>query len=340
VKNLNVFAAKAIGATSVALLLTTSAFADSRPQDETHRRDRVDRSRVEQPATRDANRGSDQSSSRRNEGDRNRGNESYRNNGNSNTPQVYRSDEAQQAYRNGTSAEGYRNGGREQANRRGDRTETYRGGDRNQTDRGGSERGRAESHGTYRGGNDRRRTETYRGNNGSYRGNHRDNERVFMRGSISRYVPEHNGYRVFVGGGYDSFWVPASYWRSRGWRVGLSLNLGGIFRAGSVWIDDVPYGYDGYYGSADPYYAGGYGNGYSNGYVRGVVDRVDYRRGTMLVRDDRDGRIVEVDMRSDRYGRLNLDDLRPGDSVELSGEWLRGDIFTAYRVESVREGRY
>jgi hypothetical protein len=332
VKNLNVFAAKAIGTTSIALLLATSAFADSRPQDETHRRDRVDRSsRVEQPATRDANRGDanrgdtnrggDQAYSRGNQVERNRGDESYRNNTN-NTPQVYRSDEAQQAYRNGGTADAHRDGN--------DRR-------RIETDRGGNDRGRTD---TYRGGNDRGRTDTYRGNNGSYRGSHRDNERVFMRGSISRCVPEHNGYRVYVGGGYDSFWVPSSYWRSRGWRVGLSINLGGMFRAGSVWIDDVPYGYDGYYGSSDPYYAGGYGNGYSNGYVRGVVDRVDYRRGTMLLRDDRDGRIVEVDMRSDRYGRLNLDDLRPGDYVELSGEWLRGDIFTAYRVESVRNGRY
>jgi hypothetical protein len=58
------------------------------------------------------------------------------------------------------------------------------------------------------------------------------------------------------------------------------------------------------------------------------------------MRDDRDGRIVEVDMRSDRYGRINLDDMRPGDFVEISGAWIRGDIFAANRVESIRNGGY
>jgi hypothetical protein len=320
VKNLNVFAVKAAGVTSLALLLTTSAFAETRHQDGTSDRgDRVGRSRAEQPSH-DANRGT---------------NEAYRRDGANN--QQYRNRDANRgttdanrgtndAYRNGN-AEQYRNNQQYRNN------EQYRNRDAN---RGTNEAYRNRGNEAYRGA-ERGRVETRGGYNRGY--SHRDNERVFLRGSISRYAPEHGGYRIWVGGG-DSFWVPEAYWRSRGWRVGLSINLGGIFRGGSVWIDDVPYGYGGYYG-ADPYYAGGYGNvGYDNGYVRGVIDRVDYRRGTLLLRDDSSGRVIEVDMRADRYGRLNLDDLRPGDYVELSGGWVRGDIFAADRVDTVRNGRY
>ena len=45
----------------------------------------------------------------------------------------------------------------------------------------------------------------------------------------------------------------------------------------------------------------------------------------------------DADQRSSRIG---LDDLRRGDYVSLSGEWLRGGFFAAYRVDNVRTGRY
>lgn len=330
-KNLNVLAVKAAGSISLALLLTTSAFADSRPQDETNRREgRVDRSRVEQRSNESA-RGTENHSGTPSEAYRNGGQDRSagqdRNGGQDRNRGTYDANRNRGSYDGNRDNGSYRNNGATEQRRDSATSEAYRNGGRNDGYRG-NDRGHTESRPSY--GSSSR--------NYGYRGSYHEHDRAYLRGSISRYVPEHNGYRVYVG--YDSFWVPAAYWRSHGWRVGLSINLGGIFRGGAVWIDDVPYGYGGYYG-ADPYgyYNDGYyGGGYSDGYVRGRVDRIDFRTGTLLMRDDRDGRIVEVDMRGDRYGRLNLDDIRPGDYIELSGNWVRGDIFQAYRVESVRTG--
>jgi hypothetical protein len=170
-------------------------------------------------------------------------------------------------------------------------------------------------------------------------GQHRENDRVTMQGHIQSFTHERGGYRVRLDRGYDSYWVPESYFRSRArdLRVGVSISLGGIFRDGSIYVDAVDWPDGGYGGGYNDGY--GYRDGYNNGFVAGVVDRIDYRRGTLLLRDDRSGRVIEVDMRSDRYGRLNIDDLRRGDYVELSGDWVRGNIFAARRVESVRNGR-
>ena len=187
---------------------------------------------------------------------------------------------------------------------------------------------------------DRRDSNRDRGRSESNRGsdnyNYRENDRVNLQGKVTSFNRENNGYRMQLDRGNTSFWVPESYFRNRArdLRVGVSLSLGGIFRRGSVYVDSVSwpdnYGY-GY---------GGYDNsGYDNGYLRGVVDRVDFRRGTVWLRDDRSGRLVEVDLRSDRYGRFDIDDLRRGDFVELSGSWIRGGIFAADRVDNVRSGR-
>jgi hypothetical protein len=40
-----------------------------------------------------------------------------------------------------------------------------------------------------------------------------------------------------------------------------------------------------------------------------------------------------------RYRSIDLEDLRRGDLVSLSGDWVRGGVFSAYRVESVNSGR-
>ena len=156
---------------------------------------------------------------------------------------------------------------------------------------------------------------------------YRENERVNLSGRITSFNRENDGYRVNLDRG-PAFWVPESYYRrhAHDWRVGVSITLGGVFRGGSVYVDD-----DGYYGGPAGYYG--------DGYVRGIVDRVDFRRDSILVRDDRSGRIIDVDLRGDRYGRLNIDDFRRGDFVELSGNWIRGDVFAADRIDNVR-GRY
>ncbi|HEV7919370.1 MAG TPA: hypothetical protein VGR02_01120 [Thermoanaerobaculia bacterium] len=176
---------------------------------------------------------------------------------------------------------------------------------------------------TYRASNDRRQSETNRG--------YRENDRVTMQGHISSFSHERNGYRVQLDRGNESYWVPDSYVRNRtrDLRVGVSINLGGVFRGGSVYVDAVSWP-DG----------GGYTDSYRNNSLRGTVDRVDSRRSTVWVRDDSSRRIVEVDMRAERRGRLNIGDLRRGDRVELTGDWTRSGLFVATRIEDIRNGRY
>jgi hypothetical protein len=195
--------------------------------------------------------------------------------------------------------------------------QTYRRDD-NRGDRGRTEASRDSN----RDNRDYNRNRDNRGNS-----SYRENDRVTLSGRIRSFNRENNGYRVTLDRG-PAFWVPESYYRrhSRDWRVGVSINIGGIFRGGSVIVDD-----GGYYPQAGGYY---------DGYVSGVVDRVDYRRGVAFLRDNRSGRIIEADLRSERYGRLDIGDLRPGDFVELSGGWVRGDIFAVSRIDSVRTGRY
>ena len=96
----------------------------------------------------------------------------------------------------------------------------------------------------------------------------------------------------------------------------------------------------------DDFYRGGRERqryGYNDEYVRGVVERVDYRRGTLILRDDRNGRRVSVFMAGRNGGRrrgVDLNDLRRGDVVTLTGDLHRNGVFEAYRIESVRSGRW
>ncbi len=158
----------------------------------------------------------------------------------------------------------------------------------------------------------------------------RASERVSMQGRVSSMSHENGGYRVRLDRDSRSFWVPESYVRSRGrnFGIGVSISLGGVFRGGQIYVDAVNWPGDSSYG-------------YSNGYVRGVVDRVDYRSGVLWLRDDASGRLIQADMRgANRYGRVDARDLRRGDYVELSGQWLRGNLFAVGQVASVRSGRY
>ncbi len=166
--------------------------------------------------------------------------------------------------------------------------------------------------------------------NDSYR-HESGHDRFNEHGRISRFTRERDGYRVWLGG-ERSYWIPSYRLGSRRLRVGLDLRLGGIFNSGYWEVDALGWPGDPYY--ADPYYGGGY---YSDGLVSGIVERVDFRYGTMLLRDDRSGRIVNVDMRSTEYRRgLGLDDLHRGDRVTLTGSWDGGGLFRAYRIDGVR----
>jgi hypothetical protein len=164
-------------------------------------------------------------------------------------------------------------------------------------------------------------------NSNTSRETYRDNQRVNLSGKVSSFTHERDGYRVRLDGNEHSFWVPESNFRGRQLRAGISIGLGGIFRGGSIYVDAVSWPSDGYG------YNGGYDNGYDNGYLRGVVERVDYRDGTLRIRDTRDGRIIVADLAGDRYSRNELRSLRRGDRVELSGQWLRGGVFGVDRIE-------
>lgn len=75
-------------------------------------------------------------------------------------------------------------------------------------------------------------------------------------------------------------------------------------------------------------------------FLSGTVERIDRRRGVVLLRSSR-GRSVVVEMagRGNRRG-VDFADLRRGDYVTFVGDWSRGG-FTAWRIDSVdsRRGR-
>ena len=158
----------------------------------------------------------------------------------------------------------------------------------------------------------------------SYHGNYGNRTPYYYNGRITRYEPWNGGFRVWLGGAPYPFFVPEVFWRSRGLRIGLSIRLGGYYN---------PLGYYDYYD--DPYYYGG-GTPVARGDIRGVVESVDYRRGTLVVRDDYSGEFVTAVMRGrDR----TFDELRPGDYIELGGDWVRG-TFEAYRADLLNNRDY
>jgi hypothetical protein len=177
--------------------------------------------------------------------------------------------------------------------------------------------------------NDANRSAQYqRRDNNNYSG-YRENQRINMSGRVTSFRRERDGYRVQLDRGRESYWVPQATFgnRARELRSGVSISLGGVFRGGSVYVDAVNWPDNGY----------GYGRGggyYDNGFVRGVVDRVDYRSGTIWLRDDATGREIAAQT----YGR-GFGGLRPGDYVQLDGQWIRG-TFAVTRIDNVRGGGY
>ena len=179
---------------------------------------------------------------------------------------------------------------------------------------------------------------------------YRDNQRVTAEGRVSALHQERDGYRVELERHGQSFWVPSSYvrgrQRGRDLRVGVVISIGGVFRNGMVYVDaldwrDEAYGrYDDRYDRNDRYDRDGYDSRYAYDprQVRGTVERIDYRRDIVVIRDARTGRAVDVDLRR-AVGRIDSRDLKYGDFVVISGNWIRGTWFDAYRVESIRTRR-
>jgi len=168
------------------------------------------------------------------------------------------------------------------------------------------------------------RSQSYRNNRPSY--DNRGRRSDFVEGRVSRFVHERGGYRIWVDGGRFPVWIPeARIGLFPHLRIGLSLRFGGYYDP-LGYLEAYDYYNDGYYGG---------NGGYTSGLLRGVVETVDYRRGTMVVRDDVSGSFVTTLIRDRR-----LETLRPGDYVEVAGDWTRAGVFEGLRLEDVRDGRY
>ena len=294
---------------AVAMLVGTSAFAESRHWDATSHNDGGrGRATVQQ---RDSSRSHDQQRNETRSFDRNnqsrswdRGNQSrgWDNRGFDNRSNQSRSFD--RSYSNDRS--------RSFDNRNFDRNGSF---DRSRSfDRNGSfDRNRSFDR---NGGFDRNRGFTPSYNRGSA---------YYHDGRISRIERWNGGYRVFVGGADFPFFIPEARFRLFPWRVGLSIHIGGFYN---------PLGYYDYY-DAGPY--GAYSAGpVAAGDIHGLVESVDYRRDSLVIRDDVSGQFVTVMMRG---GDPRFDSLRPGDTVDLSGEWVRG-YFQAYAVARMDDGYY
>jgi hypothetical protein len=77
--------------------------------------------------------------------------------------------------------------------------------------------------------------------------------------------------------------------------------------------------------------------------VTGYVERVDRRRGLVVLRTRNNSRPVVVEMvrRNNSSRGLDLGDLRRGDRVTFIGDWSRGGNFNAWRIDDIdsRGGR-
>ncbi len=145
------------------------------------------------------------------------------------------------------------------------------------------------------------------------------NESRYYSGRVSRVDRYGGGFRVWVGGAPYPFFISADRWSRFPIRVGLNLRLGGYW-------DPI-----GYYNAYDvgPYAYSTSGN------IHGVVESVDYRRGTAVLRDDVSGSFITVLLRGNDP---RLGDLRTGDYVDLSGAWNRSGVFDAFNVADIRQG--
>lgn len=187
----------------------------------------------------------------------------------------------------------------------------------------GESRSRSRSRSYDRDRSSRSRQHTWRGDSRSYYNGGRSfynrqpgttRQPYYTRGRVSRIDSFRSGYRVWIGGAPYPFFIPSAYYHRNRFRVGLVIGLGGYYN---------PLGYYDYYGG-DRYYND---RAYSRAELRGIVESVDDRRDTFVVRNEATGSFVTVEMRDRRR------DVRPGDYVEIDGEWMRSGLFRAYDVE-------
>ncbi len=177
--------------------------------------------------------------------------------------------------------------------------------------------------GSYRGGSSRGGVPFHGYNSGA---------RFFGRGRIDRVVPYHGGYRVWLGGWGYPFFVPYRYYDPFRFRLGLFIGFNAFY-------DPLGYYsvYSPYYGYPPPavVYAPAYrdddyrDDNYSVSVVRGTVQSVELSRDTMWVNDDVSHKVVTVLMPPDRQ----LNRVRAGDFVEVSGDWKSDGVFDAHALD-------
>ena len=145
----------------------------------------------------------------------------------------------------------------------------------------------------------------------------------FASGHVSQMKPYRGGYRVWVGGSRYPFFVPSSHFRNYPFAVGALVNLGGYYNR------------RGYY---DYYCYGCSRDGSSSGRselrfrfatVRGVVESIDERLDTFIIRAEGNDSPVTVRRGNDR----GVGELRVGDHLEVDGEWTRTGYFDAIRID-------
>lgn len=189
-------------------------------------------------------------------------------------------------------------------------------------DAGRNRGGRGE--GTWRGTEQHRGGSRYDRNRGS--SHYGNRQPYYAHGRVSRHQRWGGGYRVWIHGAPYPFYVPLAYWHHDRFRVGLSIRLGGYYN---------PLGYYDYWdGYRDGVYNSGY-RGNSEADFRGVVESVDSRRDTFVVRNDDTGNFITVVLR-DRNEALP----RAGDYVAVRGDWTTRGYFRAYDVDFLDYDRY
>ena len=195
------------------------------------------------------------------------------------------------------------------------------------------ERYRGSSNNNYHGNS----SSNYHGNNNSYHGSshsygYAPHQSYYHSGRITSYHAYHGGYRVYVAGAPFPFFVPYAYWDPFHFRIGFSINLGGYYN---------PAGYYDYYGYAPPppyagpapYAAAPHPAAVTQAVIRGTVESVDYRGLTFVMRNESTGSFVTVD-----NSLRELHDVRPGDYVEVAGDWTR-DLLYANNIAFLGNGR-
>ena len=141
-------------------------------------------------------------------------------------------------------------------------------------------------------------------------------------------MPYRGGYHVFLGGWGYPFFVPYRFYNPLRFRIGLFIGFNAFYDPLGYYS---VYGWPGYPPPA-AVYVRPYDDGYSGSLVRGIVESVDLHTGIVVINDDGSRRNIAA-LLPPRDNRV--DDIRPGDYIELSGGWVngRGYDFDADRLE-------